>query len=266
MKILFFGDVVGKIGRQALAQTLPDIKTQYKPDLTIANVENLAHGFGVTPATLEELRRIGVDFFTSGNHVFDNKSYQAVLDDPALGALLIRPANYPPGTPGVGEKVVMVGEYKVLMVNLMGRVFFKQQFDDPFRMINEILERYAGETLHGIIVDFHAEATSEKTCFGLHVDGRVSAVLGTHTQVPTADGRVLANGTAYVTDVGPVAGRDGVIGFKKEGPLRGFLTQMPAHFEVLEEGAAEVNGVLITIDPQSRKATAFEKINKEVVI
>lgn len=266
MKILFFGDIIGKIGRRALTETLPDIKAQHAPDFTVANVENLAHGFGITAATLEELLGIGVDFFTSGNHIFDNKDGMKVFEDPRLRELVLRPGNYPPGAPGVGERVVDIGAWRVLVVNLMGRVFFKQQFDDPFRLLDLILARHAHEKLAGIFVDFHAEATSEKVGFGRYADGRVSAVLGTHTQVPTADWQIFPGGTAYVTDVGPVAGRDGVIGFQKEGPLRGFLTQMPAHFEVLERGPAEVNGVLVTIDPASCKATAIEKVYREVTI
>lgn len=265
MKILFFGDIVGSIGRQALAKTLPDIKKKHKPDLVIANVENLAHGFGVTKKTLEELRTCGVDFFTSGNHIFKNKGYEEVLRDPLLSELIIRPANYPPGTPGVGEKVVRVAEKSMLVVNLMGRVFFKEQYDDPFRGLDAILARHASEDLAAIIVDFHAEATSEKYGLGWYADGRVSAVLGTHTQVATADWRILPRGTAYVTDVGPVAGRNGIIGFQKEGPLTTFLTQQPRPKIVLEEGPVEVNGILVTIDPKTHLATAIEKIWKEVI-
>lgn len=266
MKILFFGDIVGKIGRRALAATLPEIKKEYAPDLVIANVENIAHGFGITPITLRELTDCGVDFFTSGNHVFDNKEYLNVFADPDLGKRVIRPANYPPGTPGIGEKILTIGVTSVLVVNLMGRVFFKQQFDDPFRMLDEILARHASETFAAIFVDFHAEATSEKVAFGWYAAGRVSGICGTHTQVATADWRILPGGTAYVTDAGPVAGRDGVIGFQKEGPIKGFLTQMSTHFEVLEEGAAEVNGLLMTIDPKNHQATAVEKIYREVII
>lgn len=264
MKILFFGDVVGSIGRQALAKTLPAIKKKHKPDLVIANVENLAHGFGVTKKTLEELLACGVNFFTSGNHIFKNKGYEEVFADPKLGELIIRPANYPPGTPGVGEKIVRVAEKSVLVVNLMGRVFFKEQCDDPFRGLDTILGRYANANLAAILVDFHAEATSEKYAFGWYTDGRVSAVLGTHTQVATADWRILPGGTAYVTDVGPVAGRNGIIGFKKDGPLAGFLTQQAQHFEVLDEDPTEVNGVLVTINPKTHKATNIDKIWQEV--
>ncbi|MBI4281174.1 YmdB family metallophosphoesterase [Candidatus Uhrbacteria bacterium] len=266
MKILFFGDVVGKIGRRALAQTLPELKATQKPDLVIANVENLAHGFGVTVDTLTELDKAGVDFFTSGNHIFDNKSYPEVFADPHFRERILRPANYPLGSPGRGQAVLPTGAGNALVINLMGRVFFKQQFDDPFRMLEAILRDQAAETLAAIVVDFHAEATSEKVCFGWHAAGRVSAVLGTHTQVATADWRLLPGGTAYVTDVGPVAGRDGVIGFQKEGPLQGFLSQMPTHFEVLEKGTTEVNGVLITVDPATRQAIAIEKIYREVTI
>lgn len=266
MKILFFGDIVGKIGRTALAKTLTDIKAETKPDFTIANVENIAHGFGMTPSTIEELRAAGVDFFTSGNHIFDNKEGLKVFDDPTLCELVIRPANYPTGVPGVGEKVVHIAQKNVLVLNLMGRVFFKQHFDDPFRMLDEALLRHEKDDLAAIIVDFHAEATSEKAAFGLYADGRVSAVLGTHTQVATADWRVLPEGTAFVTDAGPVAGKNGVIGFKKEGPLAVFRTQIPSHFEVLEKGLAEVNGVLIEIDPKTKKAISIIKVYKEVII
>lgn len=264
MKILFFGDIVGKIGRRALAATLPAIKKEHSPDLVIANVENLAHGFGVTPETLQELLDCGVDFFTSGNHIFDNKQWEVVFQDPAFRDRIVRPANYPPGTAGEGARIVSAGPWQILVVNLMGRVFFRQNFDDPFRMFDSILARYAGQKLAGIFVDFHAEATSEKTCFGWYVAGRASGVAGTHTQVPTADWRILPGGTAYVTDAGPVAGRNGVIGFQKEGPIQGFLTQQPARFEVLDSGPAEVNGVLITIDPATQRATDIQKIWKEV--
>ncbi len=266
MKILFFGDIVGKIGRTALAKTLPGIKAELKPDFTIANVENIAHGFGITPATIEELRATGVDFFTGGNHIFDNKEGLKVFDDPVLGNLLVRPANYPPGVPGVGEKVVHIAQKNVLVLNLMGRVFFKQNFDDPFRVLDEAIARHKDDDLAAIIVDFHAEATSEKAAFGLYADGRVSAVLGTHTQVATADWRVLPEGTAFVTDAGPVAGKNGVIGFEKEGPLTVFRTQIPSHFHVLETGPADVNGVLIEVDPKTKKAISIIKVYREITI
>jgi 2',3'-cyclic-nucleotide 2'-phosphodiesterase len=264
MKILFFGDVIGKLGRKTLAATLPDIKKKYKPDLTIANVENLAHGYGITPKTLRDIQASGVECFTSGNYVFENKAFEDVLQDPDLSARWVRPANYPEGTPGEGARVIPVGEQKVLVINMMGQAFFREEFANPFHAIDAILKQYEGEELAAIFIDFHAEATAEKQAFGWYCDGRVSAVVGTHTQVPSADWRLLHNGTAFVTDVGLVGGRDGVIGYKKENSIERQANDPKARLEVIEEGPAVVNGVLVTIDPKTRWATQIDKIWQEV--
>lgn len=264
LKILFFGDIIGKLGRQAFSAALPDIKKKYRPDLTIANVENLAHGYGITPRTLRDIQNAGVDVFTSGNHVFENPGFEKVLEDNDLAERWVRPANYLDGTPGVGDKIVQVDGKSVLVINLMGRAFFKENFGNPFEKLDEILKKHKDDELAAIIVDFHAEATAEKQGLGWYADGKVSAVLGTHTQVPSADWRILTEGTAFVTDVGLVGGRNGVIGYKKELSIRRQNDDPTTRLEVLEEGPVEINGVLVTIDPKTRKATDIKKIWQEI--
>jgi len=208
-KILFFGDIVGKIGRKAIKKVIGDYKKKYSPDFIIANAENLAHGTGATESTLNEMLEAGINFFTSGNHIWKKKEIISVFEEKRIP--LIRPANYPEGAPGQGYQLVEVGTKKLLVVNLLGRVFMKEDMDCPFRKIDEILKKYSKENLSGIFVDFHAEVTSENVAFGFYVDGRVSAVVGTHTHIPTADNKILPQGTAYVTDVGMVGARDSVL-------------------------------------------------------
>ena len=208
MTFLIFGDVVGKIGREALKRALPALKEEFKPDLTIVNAENLAHGKGLTKPIITDLKAAGVDFFTSGNHIFANhKGPHDVCGDPELRDLLIRPANFPDGTAGEGEKTLILAEKKVLVVNLICQVFMGEPYGSPFEAMEEILKRHAGEKLDAVLVDLHGEATSERIAFGIRFDGRVSSVTGTHTHVPTADARVLPNGTAYLTDIGMTGAR-----------------------------------------------------------
>jgi len=264
MKILFFGDVVGRIGRTAIKQTLAELKKEVEPDLIIANVENLAHGVGVTEKTLQDLVDAGVNFFTSGNHIFDKPEAEMMVTKKDWP--LIRPANYPPGAPGDGYKIIAVGSRSVLVMNLMGRVFIKENFDCPFRKADEILGQVEVKKLAAIIVDFHAEATSEKVAMGHYLAGRVSAVLGTHTHVATADQRVLPAGTAYVSDVGMVGAIDSVIGVEKDSVLKNFLSQMPSAFKIPEEGEVLINSVVIEIDPQNRQAKSIKRLDKTVQV
>lgn len=265
MKVLMFGDIVGRIGRRAVAAALPELKKKYKPDLTMANVENLAHGVGVTPTTLEEVRRVGIDFFTSGNHIWDKPEVTAMFADENLP--LLRPANYPPGVPGRGAALAPIsGNRQILIVNLMGRVFIPQQFDCPFRALDFILEEYKDLERTATIIDFHAEATSEKVAFGLYADGRVSAVLGTHTHVPTADAEVLPGGTAYVSDIGMVGAKGTVIGVDKKNILKKFLMSMPAAHEIPEFGLCAVNAICVTIDEVTQKAASVERVYREVEV
>jgi len=264
MKLLFFGDIIGKIGRKGLIKVLPDLKQEFDPDLVIANGENIAHGVGATEKTLSELRLAGVDFFTSGNHIFSKPEAETLLtaDDP----IIIRPANYPPQTMGAEYKILSVGSRSILIVNLMGRVFMKEDYDCPFRKIDEILARVAAEKLNGIIVDFHAEATSEKVAFGWYADGRVTAVLGTHTHVPTADAKILPQGTAYISDVGMVGATDSVIGDKKDSIIESFLSQKNPAIDIPEAGEVEVDGVLVEFDPNTKQATRITRVDRKVII
>lgn len=245
-KILFIGDVVGKPGRQALAQVLPMWKETYQPDAVIVNVENLAHGKGVTLSTLAEVDALGVDCMTGGNHIF--KKPQFVEECFAKYPKLIRPANFGGANPGFGYYRFAKNSQQYLMINLNGQVFMENQFagvlENPFLAIDKLLEREAQKN-DIILVDLHAEATSEKIAFGWHVDGRVAGVFGTHTHVPTADARILPQGTAYVTDVGMTGSLNSVIGVKTQNVLKKFLEQDKFVNELEEAGPLQVNGVLV---------------------
>lgn len=262
MRILMFGDVVGRAGRSALRAVLPKLKEKYELDLVIANGENLAHGIGITRKTLQSVLDAGVDVVTSGNHIFNKKEALELLKDKDLP--LIRPANYPPGVPGRGHLVKSVRTKRVLIVNLVGRVFFNEDFDCPFRTLDQILKEHEG--IQTIIVDAHTEATSEIKALGLYFDGRVSAMLGTHTHIPCADWQILKNGAAYISDIGMVGVKDSIIGMKKEPIFERFLTQVPIKFEVQEEGRCEVNGVVVEIDDKTGKAKKIEKIYEETEV
>lgn len=266
LKILFFGDIVGKIGRQALKKVLPTLKKKYQPDLVIANGENLAHGLGVTKKILMEMKEAGIDFLTSGNHIWKKKEISEIFDDSEWKNFIIRPANWPAGVPGEGAKLLKVGRFSVLVINLMARVFIDEDLDCPFRKLDEILSQYKNKKINAILVDFHGEATSEKVALGWYADGRVSAILGTHTHVGTADTKILPQGTAHITDVGMVGAKDSIIGMKKEEPIAGFLTQLPQAFEPPEKGEAIINAVYLEIDPKAKKAKKIERVDLETTI
>ena len=264
IKILMFGDVMGKIGRKTIAKVLPKLKKEFKPDLVIANAENSAHGKGATKKTLEELTSSGVDFFTSGDHIFNKKEIIPILED--KNSVIIRPANYPPDVPGSGYKIIEVGVKKILIINLLGRVFMKSDFDCPFRKFDQILEETKNEKLSAIIVDFHTEVTSEVRAFGFYVDGRVSAVIGTHTHIPTADAQILAKGTGYLSDVGMVGAKDSVLGVDKKNIIKNFLTQMPVEHEIPETGKAIASAVFLEIDAKTKKTKKIKRIDIEAEI
>ena len=255
MKILFIGDIVGRPGRQLVRDALPRLVDAHMIDLVVANVENAAAGFGLTPDVVTELFDVGVDVMTTGNHVWDKRDGLVCLDqEPAL----LRPANYPPGVPGHG-----VGLYRtaaglpVAVINLEGRVFMGG-LDCPFRKADELLEGLdAGQKV--IIVDFHAEATSEKGALAAYLDGRVSAVVGTHTHVQTADERVLPGGTAFITDVGMTGARDSVIGIRKELSIQRFMTQMPVRYEIAKQDPM-LCAIVLDIDESSGKARQPERL------
>jgi metallophosphoesterase (TIGR00282 family) len=255
-KILFVADVVGHPGRDAVKAILPALKKDLRPNLTIVNGENAAGGFGLTAKIAAELKAAGADVITSGNHVFAQKEFVGEL--PNLERVL-RPANYPPAAPGQGWCVVEAGGRQVLVMNLIGRIFL-DALDDPFRTADAILAAHPGPRI--VFCDMHAEATSEKNAMGWYLDGRASAVVGTHTHVPTADARILPGGTAYVTDVGMVGPRDGCIGMDKDVVLQRFLTGVPNRFAVAS-GPVTFNSVLVNIDSSSGRATSIQRVDRE---
>lgn len=254
LTVLVVGDVFGEPGRRALSTLLPGIKREHGVDCTIVNVENAAAGYGVTPQIAKSFLESGVDVMTSGNHIWDRKE---IVEYIAKENLLLRPANYPAGTPGVGSVVVKAGPHKVGVLNLMGRVFLPI-IDCPFRKADEEVARLRGETAI-IVVDMHGEATSEKQAMGWYLDGRASAVLGTHSHVQTADERILPGGTAYITDLGMTGPVDSVIGVARELAIQRFLTQMFTRFEPAR-GPAAVHGAVVRIDPESGKALEIRRL------
>jgi 2',3'-cyclic-nucleotide 2'-phosphodiesterase len=230
VKLLFIGDVVGKPGRQGLAAAMPELRERYAPDLVIANGENSAGGLGITERTAKEMFSTGVGVITTGNHVYKHREAYEFLD---RAELVVRPANYPHSNPGHGHTIVEVSGTRVCVINLSGAVYLKVA-RSPFAEIDALLERLEPDA-DAFVVDFHAEVTSEKIAMGWHLDGRVAAVFGTHTHVPTADGRVLPGGTAYVSDVGMTGARTSVIGVRVEQALESFRTQMPVRFETADQ-------------------------------
>ena len=239
--VLFIGDIVGRPGRAGLASALPRIRDRYEPDLIVANGENSAGGLGITERIADELFGLGVDVITTGNHVYRHRDAYEFLDRTDR---VIRPANYMAGNPGRGWTIATAGERRVAVVNLSGTVQLKAA-RSPFPEAEAMAERLAGDA-DAIIVDFHAEVTSEKVAMGWHLDGRVAAVLGTHTHVPTADARVLPGGTAFISDVGMTGSRAGVIGVRRDQALESFRTQMPVKFDTADEDVW-VNGVVVEV-------------------
>lgn len=264
-KILFIGDVVGKPGRRVLRAVLPEWREKYQPDAVIVNVENLAHGKGVTPSTLAEMDQLEIDCFTSGNHIFNKGDLSTECFEKY--SKLIRPANFGDSFPGHGYYRFEKNGQQYLVLNLNATVFMEKQFEgqinNPFLALDKlILEQ--GQKGDIILVDFHSEATSEKIAFGLYADGRTTVVVGTHTHVPTADARVLSNGTAYISDVGMTGALGGVIGVKYQNVLKKFLDpETKFKNEVEEDGVLQINGVLIEVG-DNQKATKIERLYQEI--
>ncbi|MEJ5307292.1 MAG: TIGR00282 family metallophosphoesterase [candidate division WOR-3 bacterium] len=255
LKVIFIGDIIGKAGRNALQKGILDLKDFYFPDFMIANGENLAGGFGITKKTTDFIFSLGINCITSGNHIWDNKEYVELLSDERI----LRPLNYHKDLPGKGTKVFMVKGIELEVINLCGRVFM-QPLDCPFKTIDEHLKDKK-EMIR--IVDFHAEATAEKQSFGFYLDGKVSAVIGTHTHCQTADERILENGTGFITDVGMTGSFDSVIGFEKEGALKRTIYQIPQRFEVAKKNLV-INGLFLEIGVSDFKTLKIERIFKYV--
>ena len=255
MNILMVGDVYGEPGRQAIAKLLPRLRQEHAIDFVVVNVENAAGGSGVMPAMIREFLDAGADVLTSGNHIFKKKEILPVIGKENL---LLRPANYPSGAPGSGFITVKCGPYRIAVLNLMGRVFMLP-IDCPFRKADEILSELRKDT-PVILVDMHCEATSESLAMGWYLDGRVSAVVGTHRHVQTADERVLPGGTAYITDLGLTGPTDGVIGVDRAQIIQRFLNQMPIRFETAK-GPAALQGVVIVVDPDTGRASSIRRLS-----
>ena len=259
MRILFIGDIVGEPGRHAIKELVPKLKRDKNIEFVIANCENVAGGSGVTPALADELLSYGVDVLTSGDHIWKRKE---ILDRLNTDKRLVRPANYPKDTPGFGATVVKSESGKeVGVINLVGRVFM-QAVECPFRVAKEEADRLKSRT-NIIIVDMHAEATSEKIAMGWYLDGLVSGIVGTHTHVQTADEKILPNGTAFISDAGMTGPFDGVIGRKKEQILTRFLTQLPARFE-MAEGDIQLHGVIMDVDDKTGRAKSIGRVQEKL--
>jgi len=276
MKILFVGDIVGRLGRVTTKKVLPSLEKRDSIGLILANGENLASGRGVTAKTLSEMRSLGIEYFTSGEHIFRAPGFEQEIDDLPI----LRPENLtresftgrkevferlPDELPGKGFVLIDKGKNKVLLINLIGSALFvKRESRNPFSVVEEIIEKYRAEGVKNIIVDFHAEATSEKIALAHFLDGRVTAVIGTHTHVPTADGRILPGGTAFITDIGMVGSLDSVIGVKKEIIIDRYLEKSKDPFEWQQSGPAVFNSVLVEFDEKTGKAISIERIDKLV--
>ena len=258
MKILIIGDILSKVGRKALSEGLPELKKRLEVDFCIANVENGAGMFGVTKKVVDEIKGCGVDVLTSGNHIWDKREGVMLLEDRED---LLRPANYPPGAPGFGYVIAGRNKHRVCVINLQGRTFMPD-IDCPFRKADEILKSLPSD-IRKIVIDFHAEATSEKLALAYYLDGRVSVVAGTHTHIPTADERILPKGTAYQTDLGMTGPYSSIIGVKKEQIIERFLTGINVRFQVGGDDPC-IEGLLVAVDDDTGKALKVTRIHEAV--
>lgn len=259
MRILLIGDIVGRPGREAVKKIVPRLRRDMNIDFVIANAENIAGGSGLTPSTVNELLDSYIDVLTSGDHIWKKKEIYERLEEDSR---ILRPANYPESCPGRGASVVRSNSGKMVgVINLVGRVFMKN-IDCPFRKVDRELERISKDAKI-ILVDMHAEATSEKVAFGRFLDGRVSVIFGTHTHIQTADERILPRGSAYITDLGMTGAQDSVIGRKVETIIQHFLTCMPARFEMADKDV-ELQGVIVDIDDGDGKAVSIERVREKI--
>lgn len=256
MKFLIIGDIVGRSGREALIRYLPELRQAHAPDLVIANADNASHGLGVNHATVKELYSYGIDLLTGGDHVWDQRDLLPHLD---RSPWVLRPLNYPEGTPGKGFHILETANKKrLLVIHALGRIFIDKLCSDPFAALDNLLSKHSlGQNIDAILVDFHAEASSEKMALAQYLDGRVSAVVGTHTHIPTADARILNNGTAYMTDLGMTGDYDSVIGVAKDVPINNFRTGLKLGRFSPAEGEATLCGAVIETDDATGKAVTI---------
>ncbi|WP_270915745.1 TIGR00282 family metallophosphoesterase [Staphylococcus saprophyticus] len=254
MRLLFIGDIVGKVGREAITTYLSRLKQTYRPTVTIVNAENAAHGKGLTEKIYKDLLREGVDFMTMGNHTYGQRQIYDFIDS---ANRMVRPANFPEEAPGVGMRFIQINEIKLAIINLQGRAFM-QDIDDPFKKADELINEAKKETDY-IFVDFHAETTSEKNAMGWYLDDRASAVVGTHTHIQTSDERILPGGTGYITDVGMTGFYDGILGINRHEVITRFITSLPQRHVVPDEGRSVLSGVIIDINKEGR-TTHIERV------
>jgi len=259
-RFLVFGDVVGRPGRRAMDAALPILREEYNPDGVVVNIENIAHGSGFSPSTWQEAEKWEADVYTLGDHAWDNEASLPLLEDKSLP--IVRPANYPKGVPGKTYHMFSVGAFEVAVINLQGQVFFRNQPNNPFYALDEILEQPDVRRANIRLVDFHGEATSETRGMGWHADGKISALWGSHTHVPTADAQIMPGGTGYITDVGMVGNYDSIIGVDKAGPMKQFLTQMKIRYTFDDKGPYEIGALLLEIDPKSGRTINIAHIRK----
>lgn len=255
MRILFIGDIVGSLGRSVLEDNIKKIKDTYHPQIIIANGENAANGRGLTEKIAKQFFQLGINIITMGNHVWDQKEIYEFIDNYKN---IVRPANYPEGTPGHEYSIINFNAEKLAIINLQGRTFMLPS-ECPFKAADRIINIVSKETSN-IIVDFHAETTSEKQAMAWYLDGRVSLVVGTHTHVQTADERILPDGTAYISDAGMVGAYDGILGMKRDSVIEKFITLLPHRFEVESEGRWQFNGIIVDINSSDGKANKIERI------
>jgi metallophosphoesterase (TIGR00282 family) len=251
LNFLVFGDVVGRLGRQALTVALPGLIKKTAADSVIVNIENMAHGQGISPQTWAEALKWDASVYTTGDHAWDNQAGLSLLNDPTLP--IIRPANYPPGLPGRGYHCFTIGATRIAVINLQGQVFFRNHPANPFHFLDDLLQRPDIKNCSVKLLDFHAEATSETKGLAWYADGRLSAVWGTHTHVPTADAQILPRGTGYLTDVGMNGAYHSIIGMKPAGPLKTFRQQLKHKFEPPESGPLEINALELQINVNTGK-------------
>lgn len=265
MKILMIGDIYGRTGRDAVEKHLPELRREHAPDLVIANCDNAAHGLGITPSIAKELYALGIDLLTGGDHVWDQRDMVPHLDREPF---VLRPTNFPEGTPGKGSHIVKTKNGNdVLVLHALGRVHHHLQFDNPFLVIDKLLQKYElGKNVGAIVLDFHAGATSEKNAMGVFLDGRVSAVVGTHTHIPTADARILKGGTAFMTDLGMTGDYDSIIGAEQTNPLHVFKTGLKFERFKPAEGEATLCGAVIEIDDKTGLAKTITPVRKGGVL
>ena len=259
-KVLFIGDIFGEPGRNGTKAILPKLREEYTPDIVIANIENLAHGKGITPKAFASIAGCNIDAFTSGNHIWDKKEGIEMLLNNTLN--IVRPANYPPETPGRGHLTISIHGKKILLINFIGRLLMgnNKSYEDPFRMLDEIIRE---EQADEVIVDFHGEATSEKKAFAWHATRKASLVVGTHTHIPTADAQILSDHKlGYVTDIGMVGSRDSIIGIDVETAISGFLTQLPVKPKISKSYPIVFNSIYAELD--GVKTVRIERVDRTV--